>query len=756
LSSCDEILAKPDRSLKDHILDCLAIFDQIGHHKHSVVHHMCVANSVSEELFWENLFLTVATHDYGKGTKSFQKKIKDFKETGAVAEFSHSLISGYFTTQICSSRELFIVSGLPFPLEALVVYSHHSRFHEEKFQEYKGTLRDPEVCDEQLKELDDFISEEFTKRFGKRKSAIVFPTTSVEYYHCFQRANVLSRRARKESRFIRDFFALTKGIFHYCDWYASGQIKSISYSLNGVKESVERELAGKTGGNFRWQGFQKSASHCSEDVILHVPTGKGKTEAALLWADKNLHGRKLIYLLPTMTTSNKMWERLNRIFKGNVGLVHSTSDFLRHNEQPDAADWEFCKHALIDKAFMQQCTVSTIDQLLTAMFNWGRWEIRLSNAVNSLIVVDEVHAYEPYTVGLLVCLMRYLRQFNVQTILMSATMPKMLTEFLITNLGFSSTPITDPSFDESCRVVLEYENLTKTIDSCIDRVVEDFAEGKKVLVICNTVGQSKEFYKDLKNRLFDAGLDSHHRRMLLHSQFVLNDRIAKENILESLPSGGFIAVTTQVVEVSLDVDFDVLHTEMCPLDALIQRLGRVNRKGTKGQNGRCPVYLYTPNPKSFWIYSKDLIETSVEKLCRMGSVIPEREQRNLVDELYAEVNYGQMLENGLIQAEEIVEKVQANCSMYSLSASEKELMQALTRQSDYVTVDAIPNRFRDWVTKMSDKRWRRAGCSVRIPVFKDYNCLDFTEEGLVFAAVAYDSDLGVGFIDRDDIAHRMI
>ncbi|MBM4401593.1 MAG: CRISPR-associated helicase Cas3', partial [Crenarchaeota archaeon] len=270
------------------------------------------------------------------------------------------------------------------------------------------------------------------------------------------------------------------------------------------------------------------------------------------------------------------------------------------------------------------------------------------------------------------------------------------------------------------------------------------------------VGQSKEFYKDLKNRLFDAGLDSHHRRMLLHSQFVLNDRIAKENILESLPSGGFIAVTTQVVEVSLDVDFDVLHTEMCPLDALIQRLGRVNRKGTKGQNGRCPVYLYTPNPKSFWIYSKDLIETSVEKLCRMGSVIPEREQRNLVDELYAEVNYGQMLENGLIQAEEIVEKVQANCSMYSLSASEKELMQALTRQSDYVTVDAIPNRFRDWVTKMSDKRWRRAGCSVRIPVFKDYNCLDFTEEGLVFAAVAYDSDLGVGFIDRDDIAHRMI
>lgn len=162
----------------------------------------------------------------------------------------------------------------------------------------------------------------------------------------------------------------------------------------------------------------------------------------------------------------------------------------------------------------------------------------------------------------------------------------------------------------------EYNNLVKIkvnigddpIESCIDGVISYFKDGKKVLVIANAVKKSAELFSNIKEMFQSKFLEDIGKIMLLHSMFILNDLIKKEDLLEKSSDGPFIAVTTQVVEVSLDIDFDELHTEAVPIDSLIQRFGWVNRN--LPENVICPVYVYsveTPRPYE----DIDIIDSSV-------------------------------------------------------------------------------------------------------------------------------------------------
>lgn len=742
--SYDEIWAKKRYCLEQHTSDCLRLFELVKGFKELVAHRVAEKAGINAEALGHSAFLTLALHDVGKATAPFQKYIR-----GEGQKESHAFISFYFANQICSHQTRLRLDGDPMGLEALAVASHHSPLHPAKFEMYRGNDDSPQILQDSVERfLTSYVSRQSEKFIGKSldwKDA--FPRTYNEIFETFAMLNARLRRARKASNnTVRLPFAFLKDMLHYCDWYASAQDFNPQHSPGPVRSAVLGYLREKERKPVKVRLFQEESEKV-RDAILQAPTGTGKTEAALLWADKYTGSSKLLYLLPTMTTSNKMRERLSGILHCEVGLLHGTSDYMLHvNEEHETQEelsivWK----SLLSKSFLNPCTVATIDQLLFAMFNWGRWELKVMNAANSAIIVDEIHAYEPYTVALIVESLKALQSLGARCFIMSATIPTTLRKFLVSELKLREVH-RDRSYDNRVRTSIKLQ-LDKTMSSALGEILQYYLRNKKILVICNTVATSKDIFQMIRE---EKGV-RRSRRVLLHSQFVMRDRARKEDFLERLREnrGPFVLVATQVVEVSLDIDFDVLFTEACPIDALIQRLGRVNRRGERPP---VPVFIYRQTPNADRVYDPELVRDSLKQLCSRGrSELKELEFMEMVDGVYTGFDYESRFQEELRKARSLIADVQDNLRyVYRLTAEEKMLQQVVTRESDYVTVNVVPRDFADKALSLpKNERYRRVEFTVKVPYYRIKQDLRQPLDGVLVADVGYDPQLGVIFPKRE-------
>lgn len=741
--SYKEVLAKkdPDIPLSTHIEDSLNLLKAVKNFKENSVRRFCEVHSLSEEQFWKSAFFCVALHDIGKASMDFQKYIrKEGKRE------SHAFLSFWFTQQACSDFKWVEGkrSGITrtIPIEALIVANHHSPFRQKKFRDYENKIESPLFIQDAVERIsEEIIPPKFEEYFREPlELSFSYPEAYKEIFDKYEDANIFIRhiQTKKEAKKARILFAYLKDILHYCDWYSSqGDTLSFEYSPTIKEENIKRAVCERIGKEtFDWYAFQKACRNYRGGAILQAPTGKGKTEASLLWAIINGVGKKLLYLMPTMTTTNKMHERLRHplILGENIGIVHGTSNYLLLSERDYQNSWEFIWHSLFSRAFVHKSTIITVDQLLFTLFNWGRWDSRLSNAADSALIFDEIHCYEPYTIALIVEATKFLQSLGAIPLFMSATFPERLKIFLKNELHLGEISH-DASFDESRRVEIVWKNKEEIFGAKED-VIGKYRDGKKVLVVCNTIRTAKEMYKSLRDKIPSFDL------MLFHSQFILYHRMIKENQLGNLPFGGFVAVTTQVVEVSLDIDFDLLYTEMCPIDALIQRFGRVNRRGKKEET---KAYIYKPTQSSSYVYPKDIVEKSYNLLQNKSNKPAEKEMLHVVNEVYADTDFRKEL--GSVR--DLIDDVEGNLSyMYTLSAKEKAMQKLTTRPSKYLTIDAIPKQFEEEIESV-DKKIKRVRYSVRIPLFKEStNIFDFQDD-LVIADVEYDEKIGVIFPTRE-------
>jgi CRISPR-associated endonuclease/helicase Cas3 len=382
-----------------------------------------------------------------------------------------------------------------------------------------------------------------------------------------------------------------------------------------TRAHAERPLTSKSREMLDHQ--QAAADTPRGSAILIAPTASGKTEAALLWAAQQMEARpamRLFYALPYQASMNAMYLRLATevlgcdeaaIKAGTVETIcirHSRALLMRYQlmmeiDEREPKDAEKQARWLKNKAELNVYPIQVFSpyQMLKAAYALKGYETLLLDYTDALFIFDEIHAYEPKRLALIIEMMRWLREhYGARFFVMTATLPPMLRDRLVEALDAPVIAATPSVFTRSQRHVVSIVE-GRVSDTIVERVRADWAAGKAVLVCLNQIASAQEVYKRLRDEL---GLQPDEAIVLLHGRFNGRDRRRKEARLMERAGVGraerrpFVCVATQVVEVSLNVDFDTLYTEPAPLEALLQRFGRVNR-GRGAGSPLLDVHVFT-------------------------------------------------------------------------------------------------------------------------------------------------------------------
>ncbi len=371
-------------------------------------------------------------------------------------------------------------------------------------------------------------------------------------------------------------------------------------------------------------------------VVLEDSTGTGKTEAALILTHRMIaagKARGLYFALPTMATSDAMFKRMRKaataLFETRppVVLTHSRAklgDSLRklhgpssdHTPEADGIDW------LTDsrrRSSLATVGVGTVDQALLGILPTRFSTLRLFGLADKVLIVDEAHSYDPYMQEELKALLRMQARLGGSAILMTATLPLTMRSSYVEAFqqGLATNgPIIDtkhyPGLHLIGRNVSSHgvEPWTESVrnvtvkrlpqmDDAVEVLTKAAVRGAACVWVRNSVDDAIEAAEALR----ECGM----KVDLLHARFALHDRLIHEESLvhrfgrSGSGREGCILVATQVVEASLDLDFDVMVSDLAPVGSLIQRAGRLWRHmDVRPQSGR-PVhgpvlYVVSPDP----------------------------------------------------------------------------------------------------------------------------------------------------------------
>lgn len=726
--------AKSDQTYKEHLEAVYKAWKEIIEYKRPLIERLADKYGFSVERFLKGSLMTVVLHDIGKNIEPFQKMMAAIREKTKFdrrKNYRHELISLNFAFE--AWKELNKESKYSvFPLEVLAVAGHHLpvEFTFSSFQREK--IADPPfLYPEGFQEALILAKELFAKEGWQ------FPHLSWE----LARVNGLWRLnklleclpqllSKNEYDRERTLFVLIKGILIYADWLGSSQTK-ISYRINTSKDHIVDVLKKRCQEkNIKFNGlslFQQKLSEQEGHVIALAPTGSGKTEASILWAVKNsraMGGAKIIYLLPTKATANSIWSRLCAFFgEENVGLTHSSANLIFESEVDNetTSGSEEKRNLLFDQSFIRPVTVGTVDQLLTSGFNSGKWVLKEINAANSVIILDEIHAYDGWMLGLIVSMINHFAQLGTRFLLMSATMPESIIS-LFQKVLPSSTVFKDTELLDKERS--KYFTKDKFIEEDIAEIKEAVKKGHRILVVVNTVEKCQTLAKEFE--AYDA--------ICYHSRFIAKDRKAIEESFERAR----LVIATQVVEVSLDIDFDWLFTECAPPDALVQRAGRVNRRRDPERDSRVLIYKADAKAEKMYnpINAPDLLEKSFAEFKQASSDLNEKDLLTIVESVYKD--YPVEEREGFSEALTQYEQSQKTRLAILDNISPRNEYER-TRMEKYETVTVIPYCFFAEVCKSSPRE--RKWYEVRIPYWyaRRHSRL---HEGVLFCDLTYDSKYG--------------
>lgn len=442
------------------------------------------------------------------------------------------------------------------------------------------------------------------------------------------RNNVYTGKYIPDSNAWKEYL-LIKGLLNKFDYTVSAGYENAESAIDlhekKLVKNIEKFLNGKELRPA--QKFMKM--NTDKNLIVIAPTGSGKTEASLLW----MNGEKSFYTLPLKVSSNAIYLRIKENYEyKDVALLHSDAMavYLReYNGNEDIGE----KYER-SKMLSQPLTVCTVDQLFRFVYRALGTEIFAATLKYSKLVLDEIQAYEPRVIATIIYGLKMIQEMGGKFAIITATFPPVLKYFmeqygLVEGKQYIFKDFTGKEYqvEKYPRHKVEIRHSEMNLDEIRLR-----GKNRKVLVICNTVSKAQKFYKKLEGENI----------WLLHSKYIRRDRAFLERkIMEFSESGeSGIWITTQIVEASLDIDFDILYTEMCTADSLLQRMGRCNRKGRYCPNEANIVVFDNRNGvsegKRRSVYEDKLYDRSLELLSKYEHILFSEDKKTAyMNEVYS-------------------------------------------------------------------------------------------------------------------------
>lgn len=542
-------------------------------------------------------------HDIGKANYIFQTRVNPALEKTKQEQIPHGFLSALLLSKKDFLKENPQCTEADFDVLLTAVYYHHTR---------------PDVYDEgALKTYCEQFYVNHVREYLQNDAVTVFTSNKKYLLFSDQEKNAYVRPKEK----VWCQYMLVKGMLNKFDWTVSAGDEEAETAPDLVEKKLCKSIEAKWEGQFRpVQKFM--LENKDNNVVIAAPTGSGKTEAALLW----IHGEKGFYTLPLKVSSNAIYQRIRDKYQyGDVALLHSDSlnSYLKEAEELESGYRNYEKA----KRFSSPLTVCTVDQLFRFVYKALGTEIFAATLKYSKIVIDEIQSYEPRVVAALIFGLSEIRRMGGRFAIITATFPPVLQYFMERSGLLAERDFVWHDFSKETENVRHRLKLVKG-DFDIEEIVR-MAEEKKVLVICNTVSKAQQIYEKIKAEGVAPGL--------LHSRFIRAHReILERNIMDfsadETKTG--VWVTTQIVEASLDIDFDILCTEMCTADSLLQRMGRCNRAGKKDTSAP-NIIVYHNGSGRGTVYDKDIYDRSVNLLWEKdGELLSEADKTAYINAVY--------------------------------------------------------------------------------------------------------------------------
>ena len=613
-----------------------------------------------KERFWEILELACEYHDYGKIHCKFQEKIgnKNIKPIKGLPEVRHNLLSPVFAN---------VEDELIRKIVRLLVLHHHP----------------VEVEEVPVESVERVLKEEF--KLEKNPISFMLKKREEDYLR-----DDVAKMFKIPVDGLIPYYRLLKGLLLRIDHASSSkQAKEVEdVPPDNTLSFVDEFFRQKGNSPNEMQTFVRDKR--DKNLVIIAPTGAGKTEAGFIYLQK-----KGFFMLPYRVSANGIYMRAEGMLGNYAGLLHSSAlsyvlereenrEDIRNNQEGTA----FLNYFL-SRNFAKPIIVSTPDQLMHFVFRYKGFEKYYATALYSRLVIDELQSYDPITLAFIVQGLEVLAQNGGKFLVMTATFPEFLRKRL------ESMGVVFKTFNTQEKPYHHVQVINDSIDNYAEKMIE-LSQKAKVLVVVNTVRKAIELKEKLKNAKLQNA-------KLLHSRFILQHRKKKEieimKFFDSQEKG--LWITTQLAEVSLDLDADYLFTELSTADSLIQRMGRCNRRGKKSTDDP-NVFVFTRDCSGVGpVYYKHLHEGTLRNL--KDGLWDWDFKWKLVEKVYSESALkGTEYWKNFRRAESYIKSLWDGADSLIRSKSEA---QDLFR--DINAVQVIPSQFKEEVESLIQE-WERA------------------------------------------------
>lgn len=603
--------------LKDHLLHAANAAVVLARHV-----------NMNEKLAYKGAIL----HDIGKAHPRFQKRLKERDSNTTVLR--HEIVSLFFLSAFPQEEHSILID---------MVVGHHKSVRQDVGK--KGLLD----LDNNIEGYENFHLGEWN--FWSPQGFVLLNELGIEcepYDIETARANLekVIQYCKRKTR-CRGY-SEWRGLLMGADHFSSAAIDDTEKYLS--KAFKKPDLSFFNRSHELYPLSKKVTLSDKKHTIVVACTGAGKTDF-LFKRTKD----RVFYTLPFQASINAMYKRVTKDLEEtnpdlDIRVLHASSSVVKRKGAEE--------ESVLQSLFGSSIKILTPHQLAAIAFGLKGYEALILDLKGCDIILDEIHTYTGVSQAIVLKLVEILKSIECRIHIGTATMPSVLYQKIIELLGNDVLEV-KLSGQEMKMFDRHIVNKLNEFDDAFSLIEKAIQKQEKVLVVCNRVANAQMTYQLLKSIYPEIDM------LLLHSRFKRGDRNAKEKELIGLdekgnPVGEFntakqacIVVSTQIVEVSLDISFDIMITECAPIDALVQRFGRINRKRSKETIGKFkPVYVIAPpeSVRDAKPYDLDILTASFEVLPN-GEILKERYLQEKIDQVFPSIDFLNIEEHSIFKSD---------------------------------------------------------------------------------------------------------